>query len=225
MIIWCVEDDEAIRNMMVYTLNVSGFDAKGFSDGAAFFDALTTEKPHLVILDIMMPGMDGIEVLKNLRTEESTKALPVIMATAKGTEYDKVLGLDLGADDYLVKPFGMMEMVSRVKAVLRRTKPKENVELRNVGMLELNLSEHTVKADGMRVQLTLKEYEILQLFMENVGRVFSRESLLSIIWGTEYIGESRTVDVHIGTLRAKLGKCGDYIETVRGIGYRLEAKE
>lgn len=222
--IFCVEDDNAIRDLMIYTLNASGFEAKGFPDSNSFRQALKIEKPQLVMLDIMLPGEDGLTILRWLRSNAATSAIPVIMATAKGTEYDKVIGLDLGADDYLAKPFGMMEMVSRVKAVLRRTKPKETANILQVGELTLNTAEHTVSVMGERVQLTLKEYELLKKFMENLGRAFSREQLLQSIWGTDYVGETRTVDVHIGTLRTKLGACGDYIETVRGVGYRMEAR-
>ncbi len=222
MLIYCVEDDSGICNMMVYTLNASGFEARGFADGAEFAEALVRRKPDLVILDIMLPGEDGLSILKRLRSQPSTSGLPVIMATAKGTEYDKVIGLDMGADDYLAKPFGMMEMVSRVKAVLRRTAPKEEAKVLQVGELEMNYAEHTVSVAGERVSLTLKEYELLKLFMENPGRVFSRDRILSLIWESDYMGETRTVDVHIGTLRTKLGKCGDFIETVRGVGYRFE---
>ena len=222
--IFCVEDDAGIRNMVVYTLNASGLPAEGFADGASFFRALAEHTPDLVMLDIMLPGEDGLAILRCLREQAATAHIPVIMATAKGTEYDKVIGLDLGADDYLAKPFGMMEMVSRVKAVLRRTAPREPSERLLVGQLEMNRSEHTVTAAGERVQLTLKEYDLLRLFMENLGRVFTREQLLGSIWGADYVGETRTVDVHIGTLRTKLGSCGDYIETVRGVGYRMEAR-
>ena len=222
--IFCVEDDAGIRNMMVYTLNASGFPAEGFSDGAELFHALESRQPQLILLDIMLPGMDGIEILRTLRARSATADIPVIMATARGTEYDKVVGLDLGADDYLAKPFGMMEMVSRVRAVLRRTAPKESAGVLRVGKLSLNRSEHTVNVDGERVKLTLKEYEMLRLFMENVGRAFTRDQLLTSIWDADYAGETRTVDVHIGTLRTKLGPCGDYIETVRGVGYRMEAR-
>ena len=220
--IFCVEDDHGIRDLMLYALNAAGFEAKGFADGGSFFDALRTETPQLIMLDIMLPGEDGISILKHLRSNAATENIPVIMATAKGTEYDKVIGLDLGADDYLAKPFGIMEMVSRVKAVLRRTTP-QSAKILQVGGLSLNTGEHTVSANGVRVQLTLKEYELLKLFMENPGRVFSREQLLQSIWDTDYIGETRTVDVHIGTLRTKLGACGEYIQTVRGVGYRMEA--
>lgn len=221
--IYCVEDDHAIRDLMIYALNTAGYEAKGFADGSSFFQALKEETPQLVMLDIMLPGEDGIAILKRLRQSQSDTEIPVIMATARGTEYDKVIGLDSGADDYLVKPFGMMEMVSRVKAVLRRTQPKSEANVLNTGNLSLNTGEHTVFADGVRVQLTLKEYELLKKFMENQGRVFSRDQLLRSVWGADYTGETRTVDVHIGTLRTKLGACGDYIETVRGVGYRMEA--
>lgn len=222
--IFCVEDDSSIRDLMIYTLNVAGFDSMGFADGEDFFEALDTKLPDLIILDIMLPGEDGISILKKLRSRKATADIPIIMATAKGTEYDKVIGLDLGADDYLAKPFGMMEMVSRIKAVLRRSMPKEECRVISVGELELNMNEHTVSVSGKRVNLTLKEYELLRLFLENLGRVYTRDQLLSKIWGADYVGETRTVDVHIGTLRTKLGICGDYIETVRGVGYRMEGK-
>lgn len=222
--IFCVEDDSGIRDLMIYTLNSAGFEAMGLEDGNAFFSALEKKKPELILLDIMLPGEDGISILKKLRGNAATSKIPVIMATARGTEYDKVIGLDLGADDYLAKPFGMMEMVSRVKAVLRRTVQNEPVSVLRMGDLELNRSNHTVFSDGKRVELTLKEYEMLQLFMSYPGRVFNRDQLLNEIWEAEYAGETRTVDVHIGTLRTKLGDCGEYIETVRGVGYRMEAK-
>lgn len=221
--IYCVEDDHAIRDLMIYALSSAGFAAKGFADGESFFAALKEESPRLVMLDVMLPGEDGIAILNRLRQNDATADIPVIMATAKGTEYDKVIGLDAGADDYLSKPFGMMEMVARVKAVLRRTEPKEKVSILKAGHLSLNTGEHTVFVDEQRVQLTLKEYELLKKFMENQGRVFSRDQLLRSVWGADYAGETRTVDVHIGTLRTKLGICGDYIETVRGVGYRMEA--
>ena len=188
--IFCVEDDNSIRDLMIYTLNASGFEASGFSDGEQLFEALKEKKPELIILDIMLPGEDGITILKKLRSHGNTSDIP--------------------------------EMVSRLKAVLRRSSPKQE-KLLSMGELELNLSEHTVTSSGKRVQLTLKEFDMLRLFMENPGRVFTREQLLSGIWGTDYIGETRTVDVHIGTLRTKLGTCGSYIETVRGVGYRMEA--
>lgn len=223
--IYCVEDDNGIRNMMIYTLKASGFEAEGFTDGSALFAALSKSKPELIMLDIMLPGDDGITILKRLRADSDTEDIPVIMATAKGTEYDKVIGLDTGADDYLAKPFGMMEMVSRVKAVLRRVSPKDNSKPICIGRFSIDPGKHVVTVDGERVQLTLKEFELLRLFSENQGKVFSRDRLLSAIWGTDFVGESRTVDVHIGTLRDKLGECGEYIETIRGVGYRLENKE
>ncbi len=222
--IFCVEDDNAIRELMIYALGASGFEAKGFTDGETLFAALKSERPQLILLDIMLPDEDGISILKRLRSSVATADIPVIMETAKGTEYDKVTGLDSGADDYLAKPFGMMEMVSRVKAVLRRTENGEKPEVLNVGGLTLNAAEHTVTMNGEKVQLTLKEFELLKLFMENPGIVFTREHLLQSVWGADFLGETRTVDVHIGTLRTKLGGCGDYIETVRGVGYRMGAR-
>lgn len=221
--IFCVEDDDAIRNMMVYTLNAAGLAAEGYPDGETFFAALEQQMPTLVMLDIMLPGEDGLTILKKLRSKSSTAELPIILATAKGAEYDKVLGLDLGADDYLTKPFGMMEMVSHVRAVLRRTRPQDTHSLLQCGALCLNRQEHTVTAAGQRVNLTLKEFELLRLLMEHPGQVFTRDQLLAQVWDADYVGETRTVDVHIGTLRTKLGACGDAITTVRGVGYRLEA--
>lgn len=222
--IFCVEDDDAIRGLMLYALQAAGFEAEGFSDGEGLFAALETGLPRLILLDIMLPGEDGLSILKKLRDQAATAAVPVIMATAKGTEYDKVTGLDLGADDYLAKPFGMMELVSRVKAVLRRYDPRGARERLSVNGLSLDPAGHTVTADGERVILTLKEFELLRLFLSSPGVVFTRETLLSRIWDTEYIGETRTVDMHIRTLRQKLGRCGAMIETVRGVGYRLEGK-
>lgn len=221
--IFCVEDDNSIRDLMIYTLNSAGFEARGFTRGDDLFDALQTDKPQLIMLDIMLPGEDGISILKKLRRQPETERIPVIMATAKGTEYDKVIGLDLGADDYLAKPFGMMEMVSRIRAVLRRTTPRENQRLK-IGNLELDLEAYIVLVNGERIQLTLKEYKLLRTLMENPGRVYTRDQLLELVWGIDYVGETRTVDVHIGTLRTKLGECGDYVETVRGVGYRMEGK-
>lgn len=218
--IFCVEDDNSIRDLVIYTLNASGFEAMGFSDGEALFDALSKKKPELIMLDIMLPGEDGLSILKKLRAGSATANIPVIMATAKTTEYDKVIGLDGGADDYLTKPFGMMEMVSRIKAVLRRSASEEPKKL-VLGELELNLNEYTVSVAGEQIQLTLKEYELLRLFMENPGKVYTRDMLLMKIWNADYAGETRTVDVHIGTLRTKLLNCGRYIETVRGVGYRI----
>ena len=220
--VFCVEDDGNIRELMVYMLHAAGFEAAGFESGESFWKAVDAQRPELVILDIMLPGEDGLTLLKKLRTRSDTAAVPVILATAKGTEYDKVVGLDMGADDYLVKPFGMMEMVSRVRAVLRRTEPQRTQKTLRAGKLTLNLDTYVVQVDGERVQLTLKEYKLLRIFMENPGRVFTRERLLEMVWEVDYIGETRTVDVHIGTLRTKLGDCADYIKTVRGVGYCME---
>lgn len=221
--IFCVEDDAGIRDLMIYTLNASGFRAVGFENAKEFYMALADTVPELIMLDIMLPGEDGISILKRLKADARTADIPVIMATAKGNEYDKVIGLDLGADDYLAKPFGMMEMASRVRAVLRRSgRAAEKPQLIRVGSLEMDLNEHSVTADGIRVQLTLKEFELLHTFMTNPGRAFTREQLLSSVWCEDFMGETRTVDVHVGTLRQKLGGCGKYIRTVRGVGYKLE---
>ena len=222
--IWCVDDDNTIRDIEVYTLTQTGFEAKGFSDGISMLEALKTEKPELIVLDIMMPGMDGVEVLKEIRNRTDTRKIPVIMATAKGTEMDKIQGLDTGADDYLVKPFGVMEMVSRIKAVLRRCEPDEKEEVLSIGEITLSDKEHLVTVNGEKVVLTFKEFEILKLFMSNPGIVFSRDKLLSEVWGIDYLGESRTVDMHIKTLRQKLGDAGALIETVIGVGYKMEGK-
>lgn len=221
--IYCVEDDNGIRDLMTYTLAVSGYEANGFPDSTGLWEALHTVRPELIMLDIMLPGEDGITILKKLRENSATADIPVIMATAKGTEYDKVIGLDLGADDYLAKPFGMMEMVSRVRAVLRRSAPHSSGVL-TVGPIALDVVRHRVTVGGNEVTLTLKEFELLRLFAENKGVVFTRDQLLAHIWGVDYIGETRTVDVHIGTLRTKLGDAGELIETVRGVGYRMEER-
>ena len=221
--IYCVEDDNGIRDLMTYTLAGSGYEAKGFPDSTGLWEALHTVRPELIMLDIMLPGEDGITILKKLRENSATADIPVIMATAKGTEYDKVIGLDLGADDYLAKPFGMMEMVSRVRAVLRRSAPHSSGVL-TVGPIALDVVRHRVTVGGNEVTLTLKEFELLRLFAENKGVVFTRDQLLAHIWGVDYIGETRTVDVHIGTLRTKLGDAGELIETVRGVGYRMEER-
>ena len=221
--IWCVEDDASIRDIEVYTLQTTGFEARGFADGAEFWDALVHERPELVVLDVMLPGVDGIELLRRMRASTEYRDIPVIMATARGAEYDKVLGLDLGADYYLAKPFGVMELVSCVKAVLRRCRPEESRILR-AGGVSIDLAGHTVEANGARVELTYKEYELLKLFMSHPGTAFTRDQLFNDIWGMDYCGESRTVDMHIRTLRQKLGECGGMIQTVRGVGYRLEVE-
>ena len=223
--IYCVEDDDSIRELMLYALRASGFEAEGFRDGPGLFEGLNRAQPELILLDIMLPGMDGLEILKTIRSNPATTRIPVIMASAKGTEYDKVVGLDAGADDYLAKPFGMMEMVSRIRAVLRRSAPAAAPQLLQHGALRMDPAAHAVYDGDRRVELTLKEFELLKLFLEHPGRVFTRDQLLEQIWSTDYVGETRTVDVHIGTLRTKLGKCGEYIRTVRGVGYRMEAEE
>ena len=222
--IWCVEDDSSIRDIEVYALTSTGFDARGFADGDSFWDALQSEKPDLVVLDVMLPGKDGVTLLKLMKDSEELRDIPVIMATARGSEYDKIQSLDLGADDYLVKPIGIMEMVSRVKAVLRRSKPAKETKLLKLDGLVLNPDEHTVTIDGERITLTYKEYELLYLFLSQPGIAFTREQLLSSVWNAEYLGETRTVDMHIRTLRQKLGSYGHFIETVRNVGYRLEAR-
>ncbi|MEI3061835.1 MAG: response regulator transcription factor [Oscillospiraceae bacterium] len=223
--IWCVEDDASIRDIEVYALRSVGFEARGFSDGAAFWDALRAERPELVVLDVMLAGIDGIELLSRMRASDALRNIPVIMATAKGTEYDKIHGLDLGADYYLAKPFGVMELVSCVKAVLRRCR-RDDAERAGLsaGGVSLDADAHTVTAGGQRITLTYKEFELLRLFMVHPGTAFTREQLMERVWGTDYCGETRTVDMHIRTLRQKLGEYGEMIETVRGVGYRLEAQ-
>jgi len=218
--IYCVEDDESIRELEVYTLKSAGYEACGFSDGAALFAAMDRQPPQLVILDVMLPGGDGISLLKKMRASSRTREIPVIMATAKGSEYDKVLGLDSGADDYLVKPFGMMELLSRVKAVLRRASPPSPAVM-TMGGITLDDERHVLTVDGQEVVVTYKEYELLRCLMAHPGMAFTRDRLLEQIWGYSYSGETRTVDVHIRTLRQKLGKWGDLVETVRGVGYRM----
>ena len=223
--IFCVEDDTGIRELVVYTLQNTGLEARGFADGAALFEALRMEKPQLILLDIMLPGEDGISILRQLRAAPETAKLPVILVTAKNTEYDKVIGLDSGADDYIAKPFGMMELVARIRAVLRRTQAGEpgGVDDRPLAVGDICVDEraHSVFVGGQEVQLTLKEYQLLCLLMKNRGAVLTRDVLLENIWGYGNESETRTVDVHIRTLRQKLGTGGSMIETVRGVGYRM----
>ena len=221
--IYCVEDDPSIRDLLAYALHKEGYETRLFENGSTLMDAIEEKEPELILLDIMLPGENGISILKRLRASAATQDIPIIMASAKGTEYDKVIGLDLGADDYLAKPFGMMEMISRIRAVLRRASSGKAVKELRAGALIMDAGGHCVSINGERINLTLKEYELLQLFLENPGIVFTRDRLLESIWGMDYDGETRTVDVHIRTLRAKLGECGEYISTVRGVGYRLEA--
>ena len=223
--IWCVEDDASIRDIEVYALQSTGFEAKGFEDGLAFWNALQAETPELVVLDVMLPGLDGIELLRRMKSSSALSSIPVVMATAKGAEYDKIQGLDLGADYYLTKPFGVMELVSCVKAVLRRVHPKAVEHLLKAGGLLVNLDEHTVTADGARVELTYKEFELLKLFLSHPGVAWTREKLMEQVWGTDYCGETRTVDMHIRTLRQKLGSYGELIETVRNVGYRWGGRQ
>lgn len=217
-----VEDDAGIRELVLYTLNNTGLEAKGFPDAGAFWTALRGGSPKLVLLDIMLPDEDGISVLKKLRKNTATAKLPIILITAKDTEYDKVLGFENGADDYIAKPFGMMELLARVKRLLERTRESsEESALSRIGALSLDRQKRRVQAQGETVKLTLKEFELLSYLMQNKGIVLTREQLLSGIWGYDFAGESRTLDVHIRSLRGKLGLCGELIETVRGIGYRM----
>ena len=226
--IYCVEDEQNICELEVYTLQSVGFEAKGCSSGNELFAELEKELPKLILLDIMLPDEDGLNILRRLRSDERYAHIPVIMATAKGTEFDKVKGLDWGADDYIAKPFGMLEMVARIKAVLRRCEGRgvqQAVQIIKRDNLEVNLEEHKVSVAGQEVVLTLKEFELLKKFLLNPGIVFSRDKLLNDIWGYEFTGETRTVDVHIRTLRQKLGSAGDLIETIRGVGYRMAANK
>ena len=223
--IYYVEDDRSIRELVLYTLKNTGFEAIGFENGESFFSSLKDDDlPQLVMLDIMLPGEDGMDILRKLKSSSVTKNIPVIMVTAKGTEYDKVTGLDCGADDYISKPFGMMELVARIKAVLRRAgKSDSDGENYEYGKVCLDLRSHTVTVDGKPVELTLKEFELLRLLMKNAGAVLTRDMLLETIWGYDFDGETRTVDVHVRTLRQKLGTGADIIETVRGVGYKVKA--
>ena len=222
--IWCVEDDGSIRDIEVYALQSAGLAARGFADGSSFWEAVRRERPDLVVMDIMLPGIDGVELLRRMRADPALSAVPVVMATAKGAEYDKVQSLDLGADYYLTKPFGVMEYLACVRSVLRRCGGSEPGKILGLEGVRMDLSGRTVTVDGDRAALTYKEFELLRLFLSHPGVAFTREQLMSDIWGTDYCGESRTVDMHIRTLRGKLGPYGDRIETVRGVGYRLEGK-
>ena len=219
--IYCVEDDDNIRELVIYTLETTGLKARGFAEGSAFMEALAFDTPELILLDIMLPGEDGLELLKKLKSSPKTKGIPVIMVTAKGTEYDKVIGLDSGADDYVTKPFGMMELVSRIRAVLRRSgKVEDRIDMELSGV-RMDIKKHEVTVDGKQAALTRKEFELLEKLMRNQGIVLTRDQLLTEIWGYDFDGETRTVDVHIRTLRQKLGAKGEIIQTVRGVGYRV----
>ena len=219
--IWCVEDDASIRDIELYALRAAGLEAEGFPDGDSFWQALQSRKPELVVLDVMLPGIDGTELLRRMRATPALRRIPVIMATARGAEYDRVQGLDSGADDYLTKPFSVIELVSRVRAVLRRCQPQEDTGTLRCGELTLDTAEHTVSVNGQRVDLTYKEYELLSLLIQNAGRVLTREQIMDRIWGYDYGGSSRTLDMHIKKHRKKLGSSGSQIHTIRNVGYRL----
>jgi two-component system alkaline phosphatase synthesis response regulator PhoP len=221
-LIYLVEDEANIRDLVIYTLRNTGFDAEGFANGADFWRKTQNALPDLVLLDIMLPGEDGISILKRLRASASTAGLPVMMLTAKGTEYDKVLGLDLGADDYLAKPFGMMELLARVKSLLRRAEKNRKADEYKMGGLSLSIPSHKVTVNGEEVQLTLKEFDLLAYLLKNAGIVLTRDQILSAVWDYDFEGETRTVDTHILTLRGKLGPCGEKIQTVRGVGYKAD---
>ena len=225
--IYCVEDDSNIKELIVYTLGVTGFQARGLNDGKELFEALSDSGrslPDLILLDIMLPGEDGISILRRLKENARFRDIPIIMLTAKGAEYDKVQALDLGADDYVTKPFGMMELVSRIKAVLRRASSYSKDDTVRFGRLEISEKKRSVLADGEQIILTNKEFELLSRLVRNPGIVLTREELLDEIWGHDFSGESRTLDVHIATLRQKLGAAGEVIETIRGVGYRLRER-
>ncbi len=220
--IYCVEDDESIRQLEIYALNSAGLEVKGFADAASLWQALSDTTPELIILDIMLPDEDGLSILQNLRKNSKTSSIPVLMASAKGTEYDKVLGLDSGADDYISKPFGMLELVARAKALIRRIAANSSDTL-TVGDISINIVQHKVYVKGQEIILTRKEFAVLQTLMNNPQHVMSRDLLLTQIWGYTFDGETRTVDVHMRSLRTKLGSAGAQIETVRGIGYRISS--
>ena len=222
--IYYVEDDTSIRELVLYALKTAEFQVMGFENAASFYKRMKEQQPDLILLDIMLPDEDGVSILKKLKSRPDTENIPVIMMTAKSSEYDKVLGLDSGADDYITKPFGVMELISRVKAVIRRSDRSKGStgEVLKIGELVLDEQKHEVYARGQEVSLTFKEFELLSYLMKNRGLVLSRDKILNTIWNYEYEGESRTVDVHIGSLRQKLGTCGDFIKTIRGIGYKIE---
>ena len=220
--IWCVEDDASIRDIEIYALSAAGFETRSFEDGSVFWEALQHETPQLVLLDLMLPGMDGMTLLAKMKETPALCDIPVIVATAKGAEFDRIRGLDLGSDDYLVKPFSMVEMVSRVKAVLRRCQPKKTSNCYQSNGLVANWDEHTVFVNGERVILSFKEFELLKMLLSQPGTAYTRDQIFSRVWNTDYIGDSRTLDMHIRTLRQKLGEYGKKIETVRNVGYRWE---
>lgn len=219
--IYYVEDDDSIRELVCYTLTQMGMSTRGFACAEDFWSAMKDQRPELILLDVMLPGEDGLHMLTTLHEKSGTADIPVVMITAKGTEFDKVQGLDLGADDYIVKPFGMAELAARVRARLRRVAPRADADMLTFGSLTLDKRAHCARLDAQPLALTMKEYDLLCLLMENEGMAFSREQLLDKIWDYGYDGGTRTVDVHIQTLRAKMGRCGGMIETVRGLGYRF----
>ena len=223
--IYLVEDDTGIRELVIYTLKNTGFDIQGFSCGEEFWTAMQKKLPRLILLDIMLPGEDGLEMLKKLRDSHITRKLPIIMLTAKGTEHDKVMGLDLGADDYLPKPFGMMEMVARVKSLLRRAELNNETAEFMIGGLSVDIPRHIVMVEGAEIILTLKEFDLLVYLLKNTGIVLTRDKILEEVWGYDFDGETRTVDVHVRTLRQKLGSCGYLLQTVRGLGYKAGEAE
>ena len=219
-IIYCIEDDESIRDLIIYALKKNGYEAKGFESGEVLYDNI---EPDLILLDIMLPGDDGYTILKKLRENSKTSSIPVIMLTSKTSEYDKVKGLDSGADDYVEKPFGVMELISRIKAVLRRsTKVEKSIDNICIGNLCIDNKKHLITVENEEINLTYKEYELLYFLMKNKGLVVSREKLINEVWGYDFEGESRTVDVHIRTLRLKLGEAGKLIQTIRSVGYKIE---
>ncbi len=222
--IYLLEDDKSIRDIVVYAIESVGLEAKGFERPSEFYAAMEEKLPDLILLDIMLPETDGLTVLSGLRKSPATKMLPIIMLTAKGTEYDKVVGLDKGADDYICKPFGMMELISRIKALLRRVERPDKASAYTLGPLVVSEVGHSVTVNGESVTLTLKEFELLCMLMKNQNMVLTRDLIHERIWGYSFDGESRTVDVHIRTLRQKLGEAGSLIETIRGVGYKMGGK-
>jgi len=219
--IYCIEDEKNIRDLLVYTLNSAGYAVKAYGEGKDFFENVDYYNCELILLDIMLPGIDGLSILKRLRADGKSQEVPVILLTAKGSEYDKALGLDLGADDYIAKPFGMLELLARIRAVLRRTNKADKENILRFEMISLNKQRHKVLVEDKIVDLTLKEFLLLEYLLENVGFILSREQLLSRVWGYDFNGESRTIDVHVRTLRQKLGNAGKYLYTVRGVGYGI----
>ena len=225
MKIWCIEDDDNINNLITYALSSQGFEAEGFLNYNSFKEKLKNDIPDLIMLDIMLPDTDGITILKNIKSDERYKDIPVIMLTAKNSEIDIVKALDIGAEDYITKPFGVLEMASRVKAVLRRCEKKvDKINQIVFGDIIMDTQRHVVTVDNQKIELTLKEFSLLKLLITNPQKVFTRENIMDSVWGDSYVGESRTVDMHIKTLRHKLGTMGDSIVTIRGVGYKMESE-